>query len=168
MGIFFSWTFVPYRICFLSWLFILRRLKSTSLFSKIIYLFMLAVLGLCHCSGFSLVAESRLLAAEHGLQVQASVAALGLRGRGCWPLEHRSIVGMHKLSCSWHVGSSPIRDGTLVSCTGRQVLDHWATREAPKSTFLEDNQPVGILKQWSKRKSVGGEERRCSKTKLQN
>ena len=30
----------------------------------------------------------------------------------------------------WHVGSSWIRDRTHVSCTGRQVLYHWVTREA--------------------------------------
>ena len=30
----------------------------------------------------------------------------------------------------WHVGSSWIRDRTCVSCTGRQILYHWVTREA--------------------------------------
>ena len=30
-----------------------------------------------------------------------------------------------------HMGSSQIRDGTLVSCIGRRTLYHWATREAP-------------------------------------
>ena len=29
-----------------------------------------------------------------------------------------------------HVGSSWIRDGTRVSCTGRRILYHWVTREA--------------------------------------
>ena len=43
--------FVPYCICFLYWLFILRHLKSAFLFSKN-YLFMLAVLGLCIAQAF--------------------------------------------------------------------------------------------------------------------
>ena len=30
-----------------------------------------------------------------------------------------------------HVGSSWTRDRTCLSCTGRQILYHWATREAP-------------------------------------
>ena len=30
----------------------------------------------------------------------------------------------------WYVESSQIRDGTYVSCIGRQLLYHWATREA--------------------------------------
>ena len=36
----------------------------------------------------------------------------------------------------WHVGSSQIRDWTCVSCTGRRILYHWATREAPSLKFL--------------------------------
>ena len=32
---------------------------------------------------------------------------------------------------SFSKGSSPPRDGTCVSCTGRWILYHWATREAP-------------------------------------
>ena len=33
------------------------------------------------------------------------------------------------LAALWHVGSSPIRDGTGVSCIGRWALYHWAIRE---------------------------------------
>ena len=32
-----------------------------------------------------------------------------------------------------HVESSLTRDWTLVSCFGRQILNHWATRSAPRS-----------------------------------
>ena len=39
-----------------------------------------------------------------------------------------------------HVGTSQIRDGIHVSCTGRQILYHWTTRDTPhinfKSTLL--------------------------------
>ena len=31
----------------------------------------------------------------------------------------------------WHVGSSQTRARTRVPCIGRQILNHWATREAP-------------------------------------
>ena len=34
------------------------------------------------------------------------------------------------------VGSSPIMDRTHVSCIGRQILYHWATRVAPIFSFL--------------------------------
>ena len=34
-----------------------------------------------------------------------------------------------------HVGSSPIRDQTHISCIGRWMPYHWATREAQKSSF---------------------------------
>ena len=40
------------------------------------------------------------------------------------------------LVAPWHVGSSWIRDRTHVSCTGRQILYQWATREAPEE-FLK-------------------------------
>ena len=36
---------------------------------------------------------------------------------------------------SRHVGSSRTRDRTHVPCTGRQILNHWATREVPAPSF---------------------------------
>ena len=42
-----------------------------------------------------------------------------------------SAVVVPGLSCSLHVESSQTRDRTCVSCTGRQILNHWATWEAP-------------------------------------
>ena len=40
------------------------------------------------------------------------------------------------LVAPWHVGSSWIRDGTCVSCTGRQILYHWGIREAPQIKLI--------------------------------
>ena len=40
------------------------------------------------------------------------------------------------LVAPWHVGSSQIRDRTLVSCIGRQILQHWATRQAQNLYLL--------------------------------
>ena len=38
-----------------------------------------------------------------------------------------------------HVGSSWTRDWPCVPCTGRQVLNHWTTREAPSGLFQNVN-----------------------------
>ena len=92
------------------------------------------MLGLCCCTGFSLVAVNggyslvavpgllitlASLVKEHGLQgAQASaVVAPGLQSTG-------SVVVVHGLSCPWHVESSRIRDRNHLSCAGRWVLYH--------------------------------------------
>ena len=66
--------------------------------------------------------------------------ALGLAGfRSCGPPRLQSagaVVVAPGLSCSAALGSSQNRDRTCVSCIGRQILYHWATREALKGTFL--------------------------------
>ena len=41
------------------------------------------------------------------------------------------VVALYGLVTLWLVRPSQIRDRTCVSCTGRQVLYHWGTREAP-------------------------------------
>ena len=38
---------------------------------------------------------------------------------------------------SWPMGSSWIRDRTHVSCIGRQILNHWANREALPAHFFK-------------------------------
>ena len=55
---------------------------------------------------------------------------------GSWALEHRLNSHGVGLVAPQHVGSYWTRDGTPVSCTGRQVLYQWATREAPQPCFL--------------------------------
>ena len=98
------------------------------------------MLGLHCCTGFSLVAASggysQLRCADPSLRwllllrstvSRASVvAACGLRGC-CSQAQYLWHAGLVAL---WHVGSSRTRDGTRVSCIGKQVLYHWATREA--------------------------------------
>ena len=70
------------------------------------------------CSGFSCCGEWAL---EH----------LDFRSCGSWGLEHRlNSCGTQAWFAPRHVGSSLIRDGTLVSSTGRRILYQWATREA--------------------------------------
>ena len=48
------------------------------------------------------------------------------------------------------MGSSPIRDRTCVSCTGRQILYHGATREAAKTTFGK-TKVRSVLECWEKK-----------------
>ena len=43
-------------------------------------------------------------------------------------------VWVHPL---WHVGSSQTRDWSHIPCIGRQILNHWTTREIPPSIILE-------------------------------
>ena len=99
---------------------------------------------LCCCTPLSLAAKSKGYS-SHRVQaaycsgssrcrdrlrsVQASVAAApGLSSTG-------SVGVQCELRCPWHVGSSQTKDWTHGSCTGRQVLYHWATRDAPNSIF---------------------------------
>ena len=44
-----------------------------------------------------------------------------------WP---RGLVAL------WHVKSWDTRNRTSVPCCGRQILNHWATREAPVMAFI--------------------------------
>ena len=50
-----------------------------------------------------------------------------------WAPEHRFVCTI--LDASSHVGSSQTRDQTPVPFTGRQILNHWTTREVPVSFF---------------------------------
>ena len=101
------------------------------------YLF-LAVLTLCCCAGFSPVAGCGLLlllspgsrvSGLQWLQHVGSGAPLGSRAQA-------HSCGAQGLADLWHVGSSRTRDETCVSCIGRQILYHWATREAQFCPFL--------------------------------
>ena len=93
-------------------------------------------LQLPYSRSHSLVGVCGLLTAgaslvEHGLWAQgpAVVVACGLGSWGSWAraqapwLQHMGLVAQQ------HVGSSQVKDWTHVSCIGRQILYHWATRE---------------------------------------
>ena len=71
-----------------------------------------------HCSGISCVGAG-------GLRHMGPVAAT-------WVLQSPgSIVVALGLVAPRHVGSFQIRNQTRISCVGRQIPHHWATREAP-------------------------------------
>ena len=52
-------------------------------------------------------------------------------------VDHRSQeLWLMGLTSPRHVGSSWTGDGTCVSCIGRQILNHWSTREVPSLKYL--------------------------------
>ena len=87
-------------------------------FLKNNFIYLLALLGLCGMWTFSTCGKWELLCvAVHGLLI--AVASL---------VEHEhedtraSVVWYTSLAAPWHVEFSQSRDGTCVSCTGRQIL----------------------------------------------
>ena len=72
-----------------------------------------------------LVVEEAVGHAGFSMWHVGSVVAPGLQSAG----SIGSIVVAHRLSCPRVRGSFWIRDRTHVSCIGRQIAYHWATRE---------------------------------------
>ena len=89
-----------------------------------LYLFFCLHWDFVAAPGLSLVvaSEGYFLAAVLGL----SVAVASLVDRGFVALRH--------------VRSSQTMDRTCVPCIGRQILNHWTTREAPLLCFIQYNQ----------------------------
>ena len=54
---------------------------------------------------------------------------------GVWATWCLSVAAALSLVAPLHGGSSWTRDWTSVPCIGRQILNHWTTREVPPSTF---------------------------------
>ena len=103
------------------------------------------MLGLHFCEGFSLVVESgpfirvACLVVEQRLQgVWVSVVvAHGLSSCRFQALEHRLNSYGSQLSCSMAYGIFPDQILNL-SCIGRQILYHGATKETLLKSFLKD------------------------------
>ena len=51
-------------------------------------------------------------------------------GNGLWRIQASGVV-IYGLSCLEAHESSRTRDRTHVPCIGRQILNHWTTREVP-------------------------------------
>ena len=77
------------------------------------------------CAGFSL---SWLPLLQSTGSRCAGFSSCGTRGQQLW---HTDLVALR------HVGSSQARDGTRIPCTGRQVLNHRATREAQEQLVFK-------------------------------
>ena len=92
------------------------------------YFLFLAVLDLWCYVGFSVVTLCSF---------SMWLSLCGAWALGTWD----SVVTTHRLSscgsqlwcmvliAPWHVGSSQLRDGTCISCTGKQIRCHWAPME---------------------------------------
>ena len=95
------------------------------------YLF-LSVLDLpCHAWLLSSCPEQGLLSCcgAQALGAQASEAVIHrLQSPG-------SVAVVHRLVAQRHVGSSQTRDQIHVPCTGRKILNPWATKEVPSLSF---------------------------------
>ena len=108
------------------------------------------MLGLHCCTGFSLAASSR------GRQLSArgvpashcsgfscctgqAQGRAGFNHCGIWAQQSQFLGSRAQAQSLWgtglaalqHVGSSRTRDQNCVSCTDRQIIHLWATREAP-------------------------------------
>ena len=122
------------RNCFCSNLIISVTLLQGCFFNSLLNLFMflLAVLGLHCCTGFSRVAASgsavqfrREGISFRGLLYSQSAGsrARGLRSCSSWAPEHRlKSWGCTSSAAPWQVGSSQVRDRTCVSPSGRWIL----------------------------------------------
>ena len=90
--------------------------------------------------GLSLVAVSRghSLVVVHGLLTEVASLTAEHRGQSVWlgsgGSQALGLTQARELRCTglvalWHVESSRTRDQSCVPCTGRQILNHWTTRE---------------------------------------
>ena len=107
-------------------------------FLKNFYLFIyLFVFG---CVGSQFLCESFLQLWQAGATLQRGARASHYRGLSCCraqaPVAQAQQLWLTGLVAPWHVGSSQTRARTRVPCTGRQILNHCATREAPMSVYL--------------------------------
>ena len=115
------------KVCVCGIFFFLSKYFSLFIYLSI-YLF-LAVLGLCcgawasHCGGFS-CCGARALGAWAPAVVAHGLSSCGLRA-----LERRLSSCGARLVAPWHVEFSRTRARTRVSCLGRRILNHCATRE---------------------------------------
>ena len=111
--------------------------------------------GSCCCTGFP---PAVLRAGHSSLRCMASHCEdfsfggawapghTGFRSRSVWAQELQLLGSRaqaqqlwHPSSVIlWHVTSSQIRDRTRVSCTGRWILYHWATKEVPNIFLLNE------------------------------
>ena len=118
------------------------------MFLFLLYLF-LAVLGLCCYSDFT-CGEWGLLSScsERDLLSSCHAGASHCGGLSCCRAQASGLPDsraqaqqlwrMRGLAATWHVWASWIKDRTRVSCTGRGILHHWATSEAPRFLFQQD------------------------------
>ena len=114
----------------------LRVWTDLQLLFKIFICLFLTVLSLCCCFRASSSFSYWGLLSSCG--VQASCDG-GFSYWGPWALGHVGLVAL------WNVESSWTRDGTCVPCIGRQILNHWTTREVPAQKFSQSINYVSFI-----------------------
>ena len=83
------------------------------------------------CTGFSLQCLLLLWSRDSRF---AGFSSCGTRAQQLWLTGSRAQIQQlwrMGLVAPWHVGSSQTRARTRVPCISRQILNHYATREAP-------------------------------------
>ena len=107
-------------------------------FNKFIYLFI--YLFIFSCVGSSFLCEGFLQLRQAGATLHCGARASHCRGLSCCgaqaPDAQAQQLWLTGPVAPQHVGSSQTRAQTHVPCTGRQTLNHCATREAPTYSFI--------------------------------
>ena len=127
--------FTP-QICFL-FLFLFFFKVEGRIFYLFIYLFWLCWVFVS-CEGF-------LQLWQAGATLHRGAQAFHYRGLSCCGAQAPDVqarqLWLTGLVAPRHVGSSQTRARTRIPCIGRQILNHCATREAPRYVFLLQDLP---------------------------
>ena len=103
-------------------------IKFSTFFKNFIYLFIYG------CVGSSFLCEGFLLLQQVGATLHRGARASHYRGLSCCGAQAPDVqaeqLWLTGLVAPRHVGSSQTRARTRVPCTGRQILNHCASREA--------------------------------------
>ena len=102
-------------------------------FKKFTFYLFLSGQGLHCCARFSLAVLSGELLSCCGAQALGAQASVAVTRRLQSP---GSVAVVHGLVAQRHVGSSQTRDQIHVPCTGRQILNPWATQEFHQCLFI--------------------------------
>ena len=93
------------------------------------------------CVGSSFLCEGFLQLWQAGATLHRGARASRYRGLSCCgaqaPDTQAQQLWLTGPAAPRHVGSSQTRARTRVPCIGRRILNHCATREAPKKLFLK-------------------------------
>ena len=107
---------------------------------KFFFLILFIYLFIYGCVGFSFLCEGFLLLRQVGATLHRSAQASHHRGLSCCRVQATDAqaqqLWLTGLVAPRHVGSSQTRAQTHVPCIGRQILNHCATREAPKICLM--------------------------------
>ena len=126
-----------YHLFLVCWIFLSWKGVIYFSFLSFIYVFIYG------CVGSSFLCEGFLQLWQAGATLPRGARASHYRGLSCCgaqaPDAQAQQLWLTGLVTPRHVGSSQTRAGTRVPCIGRQILNHCATREAPKRCYILSN-----------------------------